>query len=143
MDIIAQLTSKDDKHAWALAQQIIDESRTSGKWYAYFDDFASLLTHKKSLVVSRAVLILAALAKWDSENRFEMILPAFLSNINHKKAITARQSIKAAVQLGKANPQYIPAITACFHSMDLSKYKKSMRPLIEKDIAEAENTLSD
>ena len=45
-------------------------------------------------------------------------------------------------QIGEAKPQYIPRITARFRSADFSKYKDSMRPLIEQDMAETEKALT-
>ena len=140
--IIAKLTSKDDKFACAFADKIISESRETDAWYQYFNDFAGLLSHPKSLVRNRALYILAANAQWDEENRFDSILPDFLAHITDEKPITARQCIKALAQVGRAKPQYIPAILAALHDADLSKYKDSMRPLIENDIAETEKALA-
>ena len=140
--IIAQLTAKDDKMACAIADKIIAESRDTDIWYEYVDAFAALLSHPKSLVRNRVLHILAANAQWDKENRFGAILPEFLAHVTDEKPITARQCIKALTQVGLAKPQYVPQILACFHNADLSKYKDSMRPLIEKDMAEAEKTLT-
>lgn len=42
-DIIAKLTSKDDKYACAFADKIISESQDTDEWYEYFNEFASLL----------------------------------------------------------------------------------------------------
>ena len=140
--IIAKLTLKDDKYACALADKIISESRETDEWYAYFDDFASLLDHPKSLVRNRALYILAANAQWDDENLFDAIIANFLTYITDEKPITARQCVKALAQVGLAKPQYIPRILSCLKSADLSEYKDSMRPLIEKDIAEAVQILT-
>lgn len=141
-NIAAKLTAKDDQYACALADQIIAESQETDEWYPYFDDFASLLDHPKSLVRNRVLHILAANAQWDEENWFDSILPAYLTHITDEKPITARQCIKALAQVGLAKPQYIPQILSCFQNADLSKYKDSMRPLIEKDIAETERILT-
>lgn len=141
-EIIAKLTAKDDKFACAIADRIIAESRETDTWYESFDAFASLLTHPKSLVRNRAIHILAANAQWDGENRFDAILPEFLSHVMDEKPITARQCIQALAQVGLAKPRYIPQILDCFHSADLSGYKDSMRPLIEKDMAETEKILT-
>ena len=89
-EIMAKLTGKDDRSACALADQIIAESRRTDKWYAYFDVFAALLDHPKSLVRNRAVHMLAANVKWDDENRFDAVLPGFLLHITDEKPITAR-----------------------------------------------------
>ena len=102
-DIIAALTSKDDKFACAYAEKNISESQDTDVWYEYFDDF--------------------------------------LSHITDEKPITARQCIKALAQVGQAKKEYIPMILSTLHSGDLSKYKDSMRPLIEKDIEQTEREL--
>ena len=127
-NIVAKLTAKDDKYACALADKIISESQETDEWYEYFNDFASLY-------------ILAANAQWDEENHFDLIISDFLTHITDEKPITARQCIKALAQVGVAKPQYIPRILSCLQGADLSKYKDSMRPLIEKDIAETEKIL--
>ena len=141
-NIIAKLTVKNGKYACALTDKIISESQESDEWYEYFDDFASLLDHPKSLVRNRAIYILAANAQWDEENRFDLILSNYLSHITDEKPITARQCIKALAQVGLAKPQYIPRILSSLKKADLSKYKDSMRPLIEKDMAETEKILT-
>lgn len=141
-NIVAKLTVKDDKCAYAFADKIISESQETDTWYEYFDDFASLLDHPKSLVRNRVLNILAANAQWDEENRFDSIISDFLKHITDEKPITARQCIKALAQVGLAKPQYIERVLSSFQSADLSKYKDSMRPLIEKDIAEAEKILT-
>lgn len=139
--IIEELTAKDDNYACTIADKIISESQNSNKWCKYFDDFARLLKHPKSLVRNRAIHILASMIQWDSEDRFDFILDDFLIHITDEKPITARQCIKALSKIGTAKPQYIQKILFCFHSADLSKYKDSMRPLIEKDMKETEETL--
>ena len=141
-DIIAKLTAKDDKYACAIADKIILESQDTDEWYEYFDEFASLLNHPKSLVRNRVLYILAANAQWDDENHFDMIMSDFLAHVTDEKPITARQCIKALAQVGEAKPQYIPRILSCLREADLTKYKDSMRPLIEKDIAETEKMLT-
>ena len=124
------------------AYEIISESQDTDEWYEYFDTFSSLLNHPKSLVRNRVLYIHAANAQWDDENRFDAILEDYLAHITDEKPITARQCIKALVQVGMAKPQYISRILSCFHDADLSKYKDSMRPLIEKDMAETEKILT-
>lgn len=133
-EILTRLTARNDPYACAITEEIISESTRTDKWYPCFDAFATLLNHSKSLVRNRGLTILAALAQWDDENRFDGILDAFLSHITDEKPITSRQCVKALVQVGQAKPQYLPRIRLALRSADLTKYKDSMRPLIEKDI---------
>lgn len=97
--------------------------------------------HRKTLSVFKSKLIRCK-SKWDDENRFDAILNDYLAHVIDEKPITARQCIKALVQVGKAKPQYIPKIIDYLHNADLSKYKDSMRPLIEQDVAETEKALT-
>ena len=52
--------------------------QNTDEWYEYFDDFAFLLNHPKSLVRNRFLYILAANAQWDDENRFDAIFDDYL-----------------------------------------------------------------
>ena len=140
-DIIVKLTAKDDKYACDIADKIISESQDTDEWYKYFDAFASLINHPKSLVRNRVLYILATNAQWDNENRFDAIISEYLAHVTDDKPITARQCIKALAQVGKAKPQYIPRILSCFQEADLSKYKDSMRPLIERDMTATKKAL--
>lgn len=140
-DIVAKLTSKDDKYACAITDKIISESSDTDEWYEYFDEFATLLNHPKSLVRNRAMHILVANVQWDDENRFDSIISDFLSHIADEKPITARQCIKALAQVGLAKPKYIPVILSALDSADLVKYNDSMRSLITRDISDTEQVL--
>ena len=139
--ILENLTSRNDKFSCAYADKIISESRETDAWYAYLDVFASLLNHPKSLVRNRALHILAANVQWDEENRFDALLPDYLSHITDEKPITARQCIQALAEIGRAKPRYIPQILSRLHAADLTAYKDSMRPLIQKDITQTERIL--
>ena len=134
---IARLTGKDAKDAYAFARQITEESRASGAWYPYVDDFTLLLSHKNSLVRNRAISILAANARWDREGKFDMLLDKFLSHVTDVKPITARQCVAALPEIAEAKPELIPRIRAALEQADLSGYPNSMRPLILKDILAA------
>ena len=140
--MLAALTGKNDKYACELTGKIIQESRESEEWYDYFQDFVPLLRHPKSLVRNRALTILASNAQWDTENRFDQLLSEYLSHITDEKPITARVCIQTLPELAQAKPQYIPAILRALEEAELSKYKDSMRSLIEKDIQEVKRILS-
>lgn len=141
-NIIKKLTSCEDKEAYAYTKKIILESNISNKWYGYFDEFASLLNHPKSLVRNRAISILAANAKWDCENKFASIIDDYLLHVNDKKPITSRQCIKSLIEIGQAKPKLVLKIKRKLKNIDLSQYKDNMQSLIEKDINNTINKLS-
>lgn len=134
---IARLTGKDTKAAYALTQQIVEESRASEIWYPCFDDFAALLRHKNSLVRNRAIAILAANACWDEDGKFDALLDEFLSHVTDVKPVTARQCVAVLPEVAEAKPDLIPRIRSALEQADLSGYADSMHPLILKDIVAA------
>lgn len=134
---IARLTGKDAKAAYALTQQITAESRQSDAWYPYFDQFAGLLRHKNSLVRNRAISILAANARWDTDGKFNALLDEFLSHVADEKPVTARQCVAALPELAAAKPELIPKIRSALEQANLSGYPDSMQPLVLKDIVAA------
>ena len=134
---ITCLTGKDAKAAYALAQQITEESRVSDAWYSHINEFAALLSHKNSLVRNRAISILAANARWDREGKFDALLDKFLSHVTDVKPITARQCVAALPEIAEAKPELAPRIRTALEQADLSGCPDSMQPLVLKDIVAA------
>lgn len=137
MDIdacVTRLTGKDAKDAYAFTRQITAESRESDAWYPCFDQFAALLHHKNSLVRNRAISILAANARWDTDGKFDALLDEFLSHVTDVKPITARQCIAALPEVAEVKSELIPKIRSALQQADLSGYSDSMQPLVLKDI---------
>lgn len=133
-ELIAQLTSRDAVAACAFADRIVHESGKSDCWYLFFDDIAALLRHKNSLVRNRAISILAANARWDTENCYDAMMDEFLSHVTDEKPITVRQCIKALPEISAVKPNLIPRMRAALKNADLTGYGDSMQPLILKDI---------
>ncbi len=139
---IACLTGKDAKAAYALAQQITEESRVSDAWYSHINEFAALLSHKNSLVRNRAITILTANVRWDGEGKFDALLDEFLFHVTDVKPITARQCVAALPEISESKPELIPRIRTALEQADLSGYPDSMQPLVLKDIVAALEKIS-
>lgn len=107
-EIIAKLTSKDDKYACAIADKIISESQDTDEWYECFDDFASLLNHPKSLVRNRVLYILAANVQWDDENRFDAILNDYLAHVIVRKTDNCQTVYQCISAGGKGKTAVYP-----------------------------------
>lgn len=134
--LIAQLVDKDAA-ACRTADGVVEESETSARFYPYLDHFTALLHHKNSLVRNRALSILAANARWDTENRYEALLDEILVHITDEKPITARWCIRTLPQIAAAKPQLALRICTALEQADVSGYQDSMRPLLRADIENA------
>ncbi|MDD5932445.1 MAG: SufBD protein [Oscillospiraceae bacterium] len=130
------LQCKDDKVAYALSNEIRARSAASNEYYCYFEEFAALLTAKKSYVRTRGFVLCCAQAKWDVDGKLAHTLPAMLALLHDDKPTVVRQCLGALHEVVLFRPELGEAIKAEAEAVDLSKYKESMAPLIKKDMDE-------
>ena len=116
-----------------------EESHLSDKLYSYIEVYLKMLESGNSYVRNRALGLIAANAKWDSDNKIDFNLSAILRHITDDKPITARECIKAVGEIIKAKPYLFSKVKSVLKAADTSKYAGSMRLLIDKDIMDLLN----
>jgi hypothetical protein len=136
-NLVAGLKGKDINHGCACLKQLQALSEASADVYPYFDTFAEMLGSENSYLRTRAILLIAANAKWDTEFKLDAILPEYLEHISDDKPITARQCIQALPQLVKGRPDLKEEVIAGLQRANPGKYNGSMSPLVQKDIQNA------
>lgn len=135
-DIITGLQNKKDIEAHKLLIQLEIKSAQSNELYGYFDDFVELLKNKSSFVRARGFRLACAQAQWDVKDKFEKNFDTLLCMLDDEKPTAVRQCIEAFHIVIIYKPEIIEKIEHKLNSIDLSKYKDSMSPLIKKDIEE-------
>ena len=130
------LQDKDDDVAYAATKRIAAESEFSNKYYKYIPEFVELLSHKKSYVRTRAMILCCAQARWDNEGVIAKYLPQMLRLVHDEKPTVVRQSLNALKEVVVFRPELREIIASELEKMDLSEYKESMTGLILKDIKE-------
>lgn len=141
-ELIDGLTSCDDKHAYKCLKVLEGESSYSSDVYPYFDIFVEMLSSTNSYIRSRGIILLAANAKWDIDNKIDEVIDEYLKHIVDNKPITARQCIKVLPTIAKYKPDLKSDIKIALHQANLLRYKDSMKSLILKDIQEALEAIS-
>lgn len=136
MSIISLITDADDKTAYENTKQIAYESELSNKYYDNFEEFVSLLDDRKSYVRTRAMILCCSQARWDTEGRLEKYLPQMLRLLHDEKPTVVRQSLNALKEVATFRPELGEIIKNELDVIDVSRYKDSMTPLINKDISE-------
>jgi len=131
------LAGKDQYAGHEACTDLLAESRRSDAVYLYMDRFAEMLDSKNSYARTRALLLVAANAKWDTSGKIDALIDRYLTHILDKKPITSRQCIQALPELAASKPELKEKILRTLETADLSQYKDTMRPLIEKDLASA------
>lgn len=134
--LMGLLTDKNAALACGAAEALVKESGRRNVCYPYLDELTALLENGNSLVRNRAIAVIAATARWDTEGKMAAVLDALLRHITDEKPITARQCVKALPLIAAAKPECIPRIREALEGADVSGYADSMRPLILKDIME-------
>lgn len=135
-NIIDILQDKDDVKAYELTKEIAAESQMSNKYYGYIDDFVSLLNHERSYTRTRAFILCCCQAKWDNKGKIKEALPRMLELFHDEKPAVVRQCLNATKEIVAYLPELSNIIKDELNTIDLTKYKDSMSPLIQKDINE-------
>lgn len=139
--LIGSLSDKNDKAAYESLKQLLAESEKTNKVYLYFDALAEMINAEHSYYKTRAMLLIAANARWDTNNKIDEIIDIYLKHIMDEKPITARQIIRALPDIAKYKPDLHKDICAALEKANPEKYPITMRSLIQKDISAALNEI--
>ncbi|RFZ79031.1 SufBD protein [Lacrimispora amygdalina] len=141
LELVCGLKDKNDKYAYQCLKKLESESLISDKVYPYFDLFAELSDHPNSYFRTRGIILIAANAKWDRENKIDGIIDQLLKHVEDEKPITARQCIKVLPLVAQYKPELANDISMALRNANTQMFKDSMQPLVNKDIKEALNRI--
>lgn len=136
-ECIAALCSKDTKAGYSALKALEAESRRSATVYPYFDQFTDMLEDENSYIRTRALILIAANAKWDSGNQVDEIIDRYLAHITDPKPITARQCIQNLPEIAANKPELAETIVYALRAADIEIYPASMQSLVFTDIQAA------
>ncbi|HNW85840.1 MAG TPA: SufBD protein [Candidatus Limiplasma sp.] len=136
-DWVDGLEAKNNQYAYECFKRLQEACAVSGDAYAYFNRFARLMDSDSSYPRTRGLLMIAACARWDTDNRIDELLDRYLKHIEDVKPITARQCIQALPEMARYKPDLAPLITQALMRANPFRYPVTMQPLVQKDIAEA------
>ena len=140
--LVSGLCSKDNTSAYRCLKQLETISEDSNAVYPYFDVFSEMLDDANSYVRTRAIVLIAANAKWDVDNKVDEIIEEYLKHIMDERPITARQCIKLLPVIANHKPELADCICKALHSANPQMYPSSMQPLVSKDIQNALRAIS-
>lgn len=93
-----------------------------------------MLLDERSYIKMRGFKIICKLSKWDKENKINKIIDSLLQVLDDKKPTIVRQCLSSINNLLLYKKNLSEKVENKLKNMDLSKYKDSMKPLIQKDI---------
>ena len=133
-EILNILYSKETWDIWRNFQEIESSIDKSEMLYEYFDDIKKMLLDEKSHIRMRGFRIICKLSKWDRDNKTNNAIESLLNVLDDEKPTIVRQCLASLNSLLLYKPDLSNKIESKLKNMDLSKYKDSMKPLIQKDI---------
>ena len=132
-DIITRLRDKDDKTAYEFAKQIGIESAQSDKYLVMIPEFVKMLNDKSSYVRTRGFCLICNQARWAEDGQIEAVFSEMSNLLYDDKPTVVRQCLAALHEVVLYRPEMTDKIKFAVSKMNLSRYKDSMAPLIEKD----------
>lgn len=133
MNILDGLQSKKNPEAYQLLLLLEQRSAESGELYGCFEEFIGLLTSKSSFVQVRGFRLACAQARWDTEGKLRESLDALFAALCAAKPTAVRQCLTALQNVLRWRGELAGEILSRLDGLDLSRYKDTMRPLIERD----------
>lgn len=135
--LIDALRSKSASEGYAALRELLRLSRDSAEVYGYIEQFIEMTDSENSYIRTRALTLMAANARWDTDCRIDENIDKILEHITDAKPITARKFIEVLPELAAAKPDLRGDILAALYRADTQRYPLSMRGLVDSDIRKA------
>ncbi|KUO70557.1 MAG: hypothetical protein APF77_22010 [Clostridia bacterium BRH_c25] len=132
--LVDWLSEKDDTtryHSFLLLQH---RSEYSDDVYLYWDIFCEKLKSENSYQRSIELMLIAANAKWDMENKLDNVIDEYLSLLNDEKPITVRQCIQSLSEIVPYKKHLLMKISDQLISFNMGEIRATMQKLILIDI---------
>ena len=133
-ELVGLLEEKEDKLRYPSLLLLQSRSESADDVYPFFDVFAAKLKSENSYQRSIGLMLMAANARWDSQNKLDAILDDYLAGVDDEKPITVRQCIQALEQVIPFKTHLLNRIAQKIMQVDIVALRPTMQKLILLDI---------
>ena len=133
-DKIKLLYDKDSTVTYSNLLELEEISEYENTLYSYLNEFMAMLKSEKYGIRVRGFRLLCKQAKWDIDDKFNEVITEILFAVNDEKPTAVRQMLQYLTYIVLSKKELIGIIKETVLSIDCSRFKDTMRPLIEKDI---------
>jgi len=133
-DKIKLLYDKDSTVTYTNLLELEEISEYENTLYSYLDEFMSMLKSEKYSIRVRGFRLLCKQAKWDVDDKINEVITEILFALNDEKPTAVRQALQYLTYIVLDKRELVGTIKEVVLSIDCSRFKDTMRPLIEKDI---------
>ena len=131
------LRDRDNQHAYECLKHLLSLCEHANDAYAYFDTFADMMRSDHSYIRTRGVLMVAACARWDEDNKLDEVLDEYLKHVEDVKPISARQCIQTLPNIARYKPDLAQDMIDALHRVNVLRYPITMQSLLNQDVANA------
>ena len=139
--LLSALTAKDTKCAYGTLLELERLSDESDCLYPYTERFADMTEDRAYAVRCRGFRLFCRQARWDDGGVIDRCLDRALAILEDEKPTAVRQALAALLDVAPYKRALWPIIRVRMEAIDLSRYKDSMAPLIEKDMQRLLDTM--
>lgn len=133
-DKIKLLYDKDSTVTYTNLLELEEISEYENTLYSYLNEFVSMLKSEKYSIRVRGFRLLCKQAKWDVDDKINEVITEILFVVNDEKPTAVRQALQYLRYIVLNKKELIGIIKEAVLSIDCSRFKDTMRPVIEKDI---------
>jgi len=133
-DKIKLLYDKGTSVSYANLLELEEISERDNTLYAYLNEFIAMLKNEKYVIRVRGFRLLCKQAKWDIDDKINEVIIEILFAVNDEKPTAVRQALQYLTYIVLNKRELVSIIKEAVLSIDCSRFKDTMRPLIEKDI---------
>ena len=132
--LLSMLTAKDTKRGYGAFLELEHLSEESDDLYPYTERFADMVSDRAWAVRRQGFRLFCKQARWDGDGVIDRCLDRALAILEDEKPTAVRQALAALLDVAPYKRELRPVIRGRLETMDLSRYKDSMAPLIQKDM---------
>ena len=133
-DKIKLLYDKGTSVSYANLLELEEISECDNTLYSYLNEFIAMLKSEKYVIRVRGFRLLCKQAKWDIDDKINEVIIEILFALNDEKPTAVRQALQYLTYIVLNKRELVGIIKEAVLSIDCSRFKDTMRPLIEKDI---------
>lgn len=131
------LYSNDVTLAYKTLKEMEKTTLNSDEYYPYIKEFIDMVNSDKYTLRVRGFRMICVLAKWDNDKIIDESIDDILFIFEDVKPTAIRQAFEYIRFLFPYKKELSEKVRQKVLSIDLSKFKDTMKPLIEKDIENA------
>ncbi len=133
-ELLVLLMDKDTQQAYGALQVLEQISEQSDALYSYTRQFAAMVKSEQYMLRVRGFRLFCKQARWDKEKVIDETIVQALTILQDEKPTAVRQALTALQEVVRYKPALWEPIGKAVGSVDVYRYKDSMRSLLEKDI---------